>query len=162
MAQNLKPWSTEDEGIKLSSTYPSTLGFDQNLLGLPNVWTSPLVPGQGRSSLSLTITPASAAGWDSSLLKKTETDYQMGRQNWATGRGYKITGFLPFSTSKNKHGIPMHSIGFSYIINGVEQYEVSVYLEVKSKLVHAKFVGPKSQDQWKVMKPIIDELKVMP
>ena len=118
--------------------------------------------GKGRSSLSLTITPATTAGWDSSLLKKTEADYQTGRKNWATERGYEVTGFLPFSSAKNKNGIPMHTIGFSYIINGVEQSEVSVYLEVKSKLVHAKFVGPKVLDQWKEMKSILDELKILP
>ena len=162
MAQTNKSWTTEDEGIKLSTTYPSNLSFDKNLLGLPNVWTTPFVEGQGRSSLSLTITPASSAGWDSAALKKTENEYQQGRKNWASERGYQLTGFLPFSSTKNKNGLPMHTIGVTYTINGVEQFEVSVYLEVKSKLVHAKFVGPKSLDHWKVMKPILEELKLIP
>ena len=162
MAQNLKTWSTEEEGIKLTTTYPEVLKYDKNLLGLPNVWTTPFVNGKGRSSLSLTVTGANSNGWDSNQLKKTESTYQEGRKNWATERGYEVTGFLPFSSTKNKNGLPMHTIGFSYKINGIEQHEVSVYLEVKSKLVHAKFVGPKSLDHWKVMKSIIDDLRTIP
>ncbi len=161
-AQTLKPWSTEDEGIRLSTIYPSSLSFDKNLLGLPNVWTSPFVEGKGRSSLSLTITPASSSGWNAELLKKTEAEYQDGRKKWASERNYKIISFLPLSTAKNKNGIPMHTVGLNYEINGVEQMEISIFLEVKTKLAHAKFIGPKSSDQWKQMKTILDELKIIP
>ena len=86
-AQTTVSWTSSDEGITLSSSYDSTLSYDKNLLGLPNVWTSAANPEYGRSSLSLTITGAKSAGFNPSDLKKSEIEYQDGRKKWAKERG---------------------------------------------------------------------------
>ena len=161
-AQTMTSWTTKDEGITLSSFYDSTLSFDKNLLGLPNVWTSAANPEYGRSSLSLTITGAKSAGWNPSELKKSEVEYQDGRKKWAQERGYKILSFIPFESKKNNFGLPIHSIGVVYQIKNIDYLELSHFIIVKNQIVHAKYVGSKKLNEWPKFKSILDQLKTIP
>jgi hypothetical protein len=135
---------------------PANWKYEKNLLGLPHVFLSP--EDKDRVSVSLTLTGIEDVKLPVKELHKNQNQYQEGRKEWAEERGFSISNFTPYETSKTKDKFQIHEIGFEYKDAESTYRELSWYVECPESLLHLKLLGTKTSARFEEGKAIIKSL----
>jgi hypothetical protein len=109
----------------------------ENLLGIPYVYFAPPFKDQ-QANISFSATDITVDLKDTLTLKKNQSDYQLGRKNWALRTGASILGFDPYEVTINQYGHRVHHIGSSYALDGDSYAEKTYYIECRGKLYVSK------------------------
>ncbi len=155
--QSISALTVTDQKGKVEIDLKKDWEYDQNILGIPHLFSTKDTPE--RSSLSLTLTGIKGVNLPIQDLQKNQSQYQNGRKNWAKNHEATIEKFLPYTVLTNAAKVKIHVIGVEYKMAGTRYLEKSYYVECPNSFAHLKLLSPQNEQRIKEAGEMIESLK---